>query len=188
MKILVLDNYDSFTYNLVQVLRELGHTDTVTVIRNDKLTLEDVEAYDAVLLSPGPGLPSEAGLMPTIIRRYASTKRILGVCLGHQGLAESFGGELYNLPEVLHGVATDAHVVADDLLFEGLPQQFKVGRYHSWSVRPESVPAELEVTALDVNGQVLAFRHRRYNVRGVQFHPESILTEHGHQMLRNWLS
>ncbi|QNH60897.1 anthranilate synthase component II [Hymenobacter sediminicola] len=188
MKILVLDNYDSFTYNLVQVLRELGHTDKVTVIRNDKLTLEDVEAYDAVLLSPGPGLPSEAGLMPTIIRRYASTKRILGVCLGHQGLAESFGGELYNLPDVLHGIATDAHVVADDLLFEGLPQQFKVGRYHSWSVCPESVPAELEVTALDVNGQVLAFRHRHYNVRGVQFHPESILTEHGHQMLRNWLS
>ena len=188
MKILVLDNYDSFTYNLVQVLRELGHTDKVTVIRNDKLALEDVEAYDAVLLSPGPGLPSEAGLMPEIIRRYASTKRILGVCLGHQGLAESFGGELYNLPEVLHGIATDANVVADDLLFEGLPRQFKVGRYHSWSVRPESVPAELKVTALDANGQVLAFRHRRYNVRGVQFHPESILTEHGHQMLRNWLS
>lgn len=188
MKILVLDNYDSFTYNLVQVLRELGHTDNVTVIRNDKLTLADVEAYDAVLLSPGPGLPAEAGLMPEIIRRYAGSKRMLGVCLGHQGLAESFGGELYNLPDVLHGIATDAAVVADDLLFEGLPRQFKVGRYHSWSVRPESVPAELEVTALDSNGQVLAFRHRRYHVRGVQFHPESILTEHGHQMLRNWLS
>jgi anthranilate synthase component 2 len=188
MKILVLDNYDSFTYNLVQVLRELGHGDDTTVIRNDKLAVDDVEAYDAVLLSPGPGLPSEAGLMPEIIRRYAPTKRILGVCLGHQGLAESFGGELYNLPDVLHGIATQADVTAEDRLFNGLPVQFQVGRYHSWSVCPESVPAELEVTALDANGQVLAFRHRTYDVRGVQFHPESILTEHGHQMLRNWLA
>ncbi|AIZ63661.1 anthranilate synthase subunit II [Hymenobacter sp. DG25B] len=188
MKLLVLDNYDSFTYNLVQVLRELGHTDNVTIIRNDKLTVEDVAAYDAILLSPGPGLPSEAGLMPEIIRQYAPTKRILGVCLGHQGLAESFGGELYNLPQVLHGLATEAEVVAEDRMFAGLPARFKVGRYHSWSVRPESVPDTLEVTALDENGQVLAFRHREYDVRGVQFHPESILTEHGHQMLRNWLS
>ena len=188
MKILVLDNYDSFTYNLVQVLRELGHGEATTVIRNDKLAVDDVEAYDAVLLSPGPGLPSEAGLMPEIIRRYAPTKKILGVCLGHQGLAESFGGELYNMPQVLHGIATKAEVTADDKLFDGLPTQFQVGRYHSWSVRPESVPTELEVTALDAEGQVLAFRHRDYDVRGVQFHPESILTEHGHQMLRNWLS
>ncbi|WP_139923083.1 aminodeoxychorismate/anthranilate synthase component II [Hymenobacter sp. DG01] len=188
MKILVIDNYDSFTYNLVQVLRELGHTDNVTVIRNDKLTVEDVAAYDAVLLSPGPGVPADAGLMPEIIRRYAPTKRMLGVCLGHQGLAESFGGELYNMPDVLHGLATDAQVTAPDRLFTGLPQQFKVGRYHSWSVRTESVPAELEVTAVDANGQVLAFRHREYDVRGVQFHPESILTEHGHQMLANWLA
>ncbi|WP_375433625.1 anthranilate synthase component II [uncultured Hymenobacter sp.] len=188
MKILVLDNYDSFTYNLVQVLRELGHGEATTVIRNDKLAVDDVEEYDAVLLSPGPGLPSEAGLMPEIIRRYAPTKRILGVCLGHQGLAESFGGELYNMPEVLHGIATKAEVTADDKLFDGLPTQFQVGRYHSWSVRPESVPTELEVTALDAEGQVLAFRHRDYDVRGVQFHPESILTEHGHQMLRNWLA
>ncbi|MDF7811035.1 aminodeoxychorismate/anthranilate synthase component II [Hymenobacter sp. YC55] len=188
MKILVLDNYDSFTYNLVQVLRELGHGEATTVIRNDKLAVDDVEEYDAVLLSPGPGLPSEAGLMPEIIRRYAPTKRILGVCLGHQGLAESFGGELYNMPEVLHGIATKAEVTADDKLFDGLPTEFQVGRYHSWSVRPESVPSELEVTALDADGQVLAFRHRDYDVRGVQFHPESILTEHGHQMLRNWLA
>jgi anthranilate synthase component 2 len=188
MKILVLDNYDSFTYNLVQVLRELGHGEATTVIRNDKLAVDDVEEYDAVLLSPGPGLPSEAGLMPEIIRRYAPTKKILGVCLGHQGLAESFGGELYNMPEVLHGIATQAEVTAADKLFDGLPTQFQVGRYHSWSVRPESVPTELEVTALDAEGQVLAFRHRDYDVRGVQFHPESILTEHGHQMLRNWLA
>ncbi|TGE08566.1 anthranilate synthase component II [Hymenobacter fodinae] len=190
MKILVIDNYDSFTYNLVQVLRELGYGADTTVIRNDKLTLEDVEAYDAVLLSPGPGLPSEAGLMPEVIRRYAPTKRMLGVCLGHQGIAESFGGELYNLPDVLHGIATDASLTTEeeDKLFQGLPRQFRVGRYHSWSVQPESMPAELEVTALDANGQVLAFRHREYDVRGVQFHPESILTEHGHQMLKNWLS
>ena len=188
MNILVLDNYDSFTYNLVQVLRELGHTRNVTVIRNNKLTVADVAAYDAVLLSPGPGLPAEAGLMPEIIREYAPTKRILGVCLGHQGLAESFGGELYNLPNVLHGVATEAEVVAEDRLFAELPRQFRVGRYHSWSVRPESVPAALEVTARDADGQVLAFRHREYDVRGVQFHPESVLTEHGHQMMRNWLA
>ncbi|UOQ76773.1 aminodeoxychorismate/anthranilate synthase component II [Hymenobacter sp. 5516J-16] len=188
MKILVIDNYDSFTYNLVQVLRELGHTDNVTVIRNDKLTVEDVADYDAVLLSPGPGVPSEAGLMPEIIRRYAPTKRMLGVCLGHQGLAESFGGELYNLPEVVHGLATDATVTAPDRLFAGLPTRFKIGRYHSWGVRPESVPAALEVTAVDTNGQIMAFRHREYDVRGVQFHPESILTEHGHQMLANWLA
>jgi anthranilate synthase component II len=188
MNILVLDNYDSFTYNLVQLLRELGHTDNVTVIRNDKLKVQDVAAYDAVLLSPGPGVPTEAGLMPEIIRQYAPTKRMLGVCLGHQGLAESFGGELYNLPAVLHGIATAAEVVAEDRLFAGLPNHFQVGRYHSWSVRPGSMPAALEVTARDTNGEVLAFRHRDYDVRGVQFHPESILTEHGHRMLRNWLA
>lgn len=188
MNILVLDNYDSFTYNLVQLLRELGHRDNVRVIRNDKLTLDEVEAYDAVLLSPGPGLPAEAGLMPAIIGRYAPTKRILGVCLGHQGLAESFGGTLYNLPQVLHGLATEARLTGPvDRLFDELPDTFKVARYHSWSVRPESLPAELEVTAVDENGQVLAFRHREFDVRGVQFHPESILTEHGPQMLANWL-
>ena len=187
-KTLVLDNYDSFTYNLVQLLRELGHGAQTTVVRNDRLTLEEVEEYDAVLLSPGPGLPAEAGLMPRLIRRYAPTKRLLGVCLGHQGIAESFGAALYNLPAVLHGVATEAEVLAPaDRLFAGLPARFQVGRYHSWGVRPESLPAELEVTARDANGQVLAFRHRQYDVRGVQFHPESILTEHGKEMMRNWL-
>jgi anthranilate synthase component 2 len=188
MKILVLDNYDSFTYNLVQVLRELGHGPATTVVRNDKLTLDEVGQYDALLLSPGPGIPSEAGLMPEVIRRYAPTKRMLGVCLGHQGIAEAFGAELYNLPAVLHGIATPAAVLpTDDRLFRGLPMQFNVGRYHSWSVTPDSMPAELEVTARDTNGQILAFRHRAYDVRGVQFHPESILTEHGPQLLRNWL-
>ena len=188
MKILVLDNYDSFTYNLVHLLRELGHGPSLTVTRNDQLTLDDVEQYEAILLSPGPGLPSEAGLMPGIIQRYAATKRILGVCLGHQGLAESFGAELYNIPAVLHGVANEAEVtVADERLFAGLPPRFQVGRYHSWAVRPESMPAALEVTARDANGEVLAFRHREFDVRGVQFHPESILTEYGAKMLENWL-
>jgi anthranilate synthase component 2 len=188
MKILVLDNYDSFTYNLVQLLRELGYGDSTDVVRNDKIDLDAVEGYDAILLSPGPGVPGDAGLMPEVIRRYAPTKRMLGVCLGHQGIAESFGGELYNLPAVLHGIATDADIITgDDRLFQGLPTQFKVGRYHSWVVTPESMPAELEITARDANGQVLALRHRQYDVRGVQFHPESILTEHGHQMLKNWL-
>ncbi|UOQ50995.1 anthranilate synthase component II [Hymenobacter cellulosivorans] len=188
MKILVLDNYDSFTYNLVQLLRELGYGDSTDVVRNDKINLDDIEQYDAIMLSPGPGVPSEAGLMPEVIRRYAPTKRMLGVCLGHQGIAESFGGQLYNLPAVLHGIATDADIVAgEDRLFNGLPERFKVGRYHSWVVTPEGFPEELEITARDLNGQILAFRHRQYDVRGVQFHPESILTEHGHQMLRNWL-
>ena len=188
MKILVLDNYDSFTYNLVHLLRELGHGAGLTVTRNDQLPLTAVDAYDAILLSPGPGVPSEAGLMPAIIKQYAPTKRILGVCLGHQGLAESFGAELYNIPAVLHGVANEAELtVADERLFAGLPPKFQVGRYHSWAVRPASMPAELEVTARDANGEVLAFRHRKFDVRGVQFHPESILTEHGAKMLENWL-
>lgn len=188
MKILVLDNYDSFTYNLVQILRELGYGDQTTVVRNDRLTLDEVEQYDAVLLSPGPGVPADAGLMPQIIQRYAPTKRMLGVCLGHQGIAESFGGTLYNLPAVLHGIATDAEILtADDRLFRGLPGTFRVGRYHSWVVQPESMPEVLEVTARDAQGQVLAFRHKEYDVRGVQFHPESILTEHGKDLLKNWL-
>jgi anthranilate synthase component 2 len=188
MKVLVLDNYDSFTYNLVALLRELGYGANLTVIRNDQLPLEAVADYDAILLSPGPGIPAEAGLMPQIIARYAPTKRILGVCLGHQGLAENFGATLYNLPTVLHGVATAAEITApDERLFAGLPARFQVGRYHSWAVRPESVTIELEVTARDDHGQVLALRHRHYDVRGVQFHPESILTEHGAKMLGNWL-
>ncbi|RAK69569.1 anthranilate synthase component II [Hymenobacter edaphi] len=188
MNILVFDNYDSFTYNLVQVLRELGHGARLTVRRNDQLDLDEVAAYDAVLLSPGPGIPSEAGLMPALIQRYAPAKRILGVCLGHQGIAESFGAELVNLTEVHHGVASQATVtVPEERLFRGLPAQFNVGRYHSWAVRPGSLPASLEATAHDASGEIMALRHRRYDVRGVQFHPESVLTEHGHQLLQNWL-
>ena len=189
MKILVLDNYDSFTYNLVELLRGLGHGAATTVLRNDRLALESVAAYDAILLSPGPGVPAEAGLMPAIIARYAPEKRILGVCLGHQGLAENFGATLYNLPAVLHGVATEAEVTQPaERLFRGLPPRFHVGRYHSWAVQPASLPASLEATARDANGEILALRHRHYDVRGVQFHPESILTEHGPQMLQNWLA
>ncbi|AYA36762.1 aminodeoxychorismate/anthranilate synthase component II [Hymenobacter oligotrophus] len=188
MSILVFDNYDSFTYNLVQVLRELGYGDQITVRRNDQLDLDEVEQYDAVLLSPGPGIPSEAGLMPELIRRYAPTKRILGVCLGHQGIAESFGASLINLSAVRHGVATDATVsVPGERLFAGIPERFRVGRYHSWAVKPDTMPDCLEATAFDEEGEIMALRHRQYDVRGVQFHPESILTEHGHRLLQNWL-
>ncbi|KUG07319.1 anthranilate synthase component II [Solirubrum puertoriconensis] len=188
MSILVFDNYDSFTYNLVQVLRELGYGDQITVRRNDQLDLAEVEQYDAVLLSPGPGIPSEAGLMPELIRRYAPTKRILGVCLGHQGIAESFGASLINLSTVRHGVATDATVaVPNERLFNGIPERFRVGRYHSWAVKPDTMPDCLEATAFDEEGEIMALRHREYDVRGVQFHPESILTEHGHRLLQNWL-
>jgi anthranilate synthase component II len=189
MNILVFDNYDSFTYNLVQVLRELGHGADLTVRRNDQLDLDEVEAYDAVLLSPGPGIPAEAGLMPGLIQRYAPSKRILGVCLGHQGIAESFGAALVNLAEVHHGVASQTTVAQpDERLFRGLPAQFQVGRYHSWAVRPDSLPACLEVTAHDDAGEIMALRHREYDVRGVQFHPESVLTEHGHRLIKNWLN
>ncbi|WP_192823667.1 aminodeoxychorismate/anthranilate synthase component II [Rufibacter sp. LB8] len=188
MKILVLDNYDSFTYNLVQVLRELGYGNDIDVFRNDKITLDEVNAYDVILLSPGPGVPSEAGIMPELLKRYAPSKRILGVCLGHQAIAEAFGGELSNMPEVLHGIASTIRVVnAHEPMFRHLPQTFKVARYHSWTVVPDSVPDALRVTAVDENGEILALRHKEYDVCGVQFHPESILTEHGKEMMRNWL-
>jgi anthranilate synthase component 2 len=187
MKILVLDNYDSFTYNLVHLLRELGVNSGLEVHRNDKISLEEVEK---ILLSPGPGVPSEAGIMPELIRRYAPTKSILGICLGHQGISEVFGAQLENMAEVLHGVATKAVVTsAGETLFHNLPGEFKTCRYHSWTVVPESVPTDvLEVTAQDENGEVMAIRHRQYDVKGLQFHPESILTEHGKEMLRNWLT
>lgn len=186
MKILVLDNYDSFVYNLVHYLREMGHEPVV--YRNDKITLEEVEAFDRILLSPGPGVPSEAGIMPELIKKFAPTKSILGVCLGHQAIGEAFGGTLENMSDVLHGIATHALVKkADERLFKGLPAQFKTGRYHSWTVVPETLPDSLEVTAIDENGRIMALAHKTYDVRGVQFHPESVLTEHGKQMLQNWL-
>jgi anthranilate synthase component II len=185
MNILLLDNYDSFTYNLAHIIRALGYD--IDVVRNDKISLDDVQQYDKILLSPGPGLPDEAGIMPALLQRYSATKSILGVCLGHQAIGEAFGARLENLERVVHGQATAARVIAGDVLFQGVPAELKVGRYHSWIVADGGFPNELEITAVDENGNIMALRHRKYDVRGVQFHPESILTEHGETMLKNWL-
>ena len=187
MKILVLDNYDSFTYNLVYILRELGNQPDV--IRNDKIEVEAVGQYDKILLSPGPGLPSEAGILQDLVREYAPTKSIMGVCLGHQGIGEVFGARLENLGDVLHGVAHQARVIdRDEYLFDSLPDELTVGRYHSWSVVRDSMPTDLHITAEDQNGRVMGLRHSRFDVRGVQFHPESILTVGGVTMMKNWLN
>ena len=188
MKLLVLDNYDSFTYNLVHYIRELGYGSLVEVHRNDRISLDAVEAYDKILLSPGPGIPDEAGIMPSLIRRFGASKSILGVCLGHQGIAEAFGGRLFQMPKVLHGISGELEVVKrEDRLFRGLPGKFRIGHYHSWNVDKAQSGNELEVTAIDEKGEVMAISHHTYDVKGVQFHPESILTEYGHQLLRNWL-
>lgn len=187
-KVLVIDNYDSFTYNLVHILRELGLEESMRIVRNDKFELSEVEGFSHILLSPGPGLPKDAGLMPQVIEKYAPTKNILGVCLGHQGIAEVFGGKLFNLPQVYHGMVTPITLKAEDPLFKGLPSTFKVCRYHSWVVAKDSIPETLEVTSEAENGNIMSFRHRQYNVRGVQFHPESIMTEHGKKLIQNWLS
>lgn len=185
-KILVIDNYDSFVYNLVHYLEELDCQ--VTVRRNDQLELEDVEDFDKILLSPGPGIPSEAGLLKPIIEKYASTKSILGVCLGQQAIGEVFGGKLGNLESVYHGVATSIEVcVEDEILFKDLPKQLMVGRYHSWVVLKE-LPDALEVTSYDDKGQIMSLRHREFDVRGVQFHPESVLTPEGKKMIENWVN
>ncbi|WP_282051019.1 anthranilate synthase component II [Maribacter aquivivus] len=183
-KILVIDNYDSFTYNLVHYLEELGCE--VIVKRNDQLTLEEVDAFDKIVLSPGPGIPDEAGLLKQIIEKYAPTKSIFGVCLGQQAIAEVFGGSLINLDEVYHGIATKIQIIKDDTIFEGLPKEIEVGRYHSWVVNPD-LPEVLEATSLDENGQIMSLRHKTYDVRAVQFHPESVLTPQGKKMLENWL-
>ncbi|GGK69815.1 aminodeoxychorismate/anthranilate synthase component II [Rufibacter glacialis] len=188
MKILVLDNYDSFTYNLVQLLRELGYGEQLEVHRNDQISLEEVERFEIILLSPGPGVPSEAGIMPALLQRYAPTKRIMGVCLGHQAIGEAFGAQLANLQEVFHGVSATMRVVnSKEPMFHQLPPTFKVARYHSWTVVPESVPSALSITAVDETGEVMALRHSQYDVCGVQFHPESILTDYGKEMMQNWL-
>ena len=187
MKILVLDNYDSFTFNLVQYIQEiLGRP--IDVYRNDAISLDAVEAYDTIILSPGPGVPADAGIMPELIKRYASTKCIFGVCLGQQAIGEAFGAELENLAHVFHGIETPIQVIADDPIFQNLPQTFQAGRYHSWVVKKEGFPEDLEITALDEQGAIMALRHKTYNVRGVQFHPESIMTEVGKDMLRNFLT
>ena len=185
-KILIFDNYDSFTYNLLHTVQSLGHSD-VDVIRNDRMTLEEVERYDKIILSPGPGLPEEAGLLLPLIERYAATKCILGVCLGHQAIGQLFGAKLENIPHVFHGVQTPAQIVAEDYLFAGLPEEMEVGRYHSWIVSSENFPPELQITALDKEGTIMALRHRTLDLHGVQFHPESILTPQGTAIIRNFL-
>ena len=185
--ILIIDNYDSFTYNLVHLVNEIGLQ--CEVWRNDKFALEDVDAFDRIILSPGPGIPSEAGLLLQVIERYAPTKSIFGVCLGQQAIAEVFGGKLYNLGQPMHGIATPVKIIdRNEKLFIGLPETFKVGRYHSWVVDEKAIPACLEVTAIDESdNSVRALRHKEYDVRGVQFHPESVLTEYGKEMMSNWL-
>ncbi len=193
MKILILDNYDSFTYNLVHLLHHVlihdGKESDLHVIRNDKIALDDVNAFDKILLSPGPGIPLEAGIMPELVRRYAPSKSILGVCLGHQCIGEVFGAKLVNMQAPVHGKATLTTICEpDEKLFTGLPSPIRTGRYHSWLVDREGFPAELAITAIDDQGRIMALRHRRYNVCGVQFHPESVLTEHGDIMMRNWLN
>ena len=188
MKLLVLDNYDSFTYNLVQYIQDiLG--EKVAVFRNDAISLDAVDQYDVIVLSPGPGLPSEAGIMPEVIRQYAGKKIILGVCLGHQAIGEAFGGQLENLSHVYHGVTTPVHLVANDpVLFEGIETVFPAGRYHSWVVAKNAPPECLLVTAKDEKGEIMAMRHMEYDIFGVQFHPESVMTPDGKQMLRNFLN
>lgn len=185
-KILVIDNYDSFTYNLVHYLEDLGCE--VTVRRNDQLELDDIEEFDKIVLSPGPGIPDEAGLLKPIIKRYAPTKSILGVCLGQQAIGEVFGGKLINLDTVFHGVSTKVtRCVDDEPLFHGLDKTIEVGRYHSWVV-DANLPIELEATSFDENGQVMSLRHKIYDVKGVQYHPESVLTPDGKMILENWVN
>ena len=186
MKIVIIDNYDSFTYNLSHLLKELGAE--VSVFRNDQFELPQLETFDKIVLSPGPGIPSEAGLLLDVIRTYAGRKPIFGVCLGHQAIGEAFGGRLENLSEVFHGVATEGTQFGNDPVFAGLPQKITMGRYHSWVVSREGFPDCLEITAESNEGQIMALRHKEYDIHGIQFHPESVLTPDGRLILRNWLS
>ena len=185
MKIVIIDNYDSFTYNLSHLLKELGAE--VDVVRNDKFELKELEQYDKIVLSPGPGIPSEAGLLLDVIRTYAGRKPILGVCLGHQAIGEVFGASLENLKEVYHGVQTEGTQLGNDYIFEGLPERVMMGRYHSWVVAKDSVPECLEVTAMSDDGEIMAMRHRQYDIHGIQFHPESVLTPEGKTIVGNFL-
>ncbi|WP_294913968.1 aminodeoxychorismate/anthranilate synthase component II [uncultured Prevotella sp.] len=185
MKIVIIDNYDSFTYNLSHLLKELGAD--VTVVRNDKFELKDLEQYDKIVLSPGPGIPSEAGLLLDVIRTYAGRTPILGVCLGHQAIGEVFGASLENLKEVYHGVQTEGTQMGNDYIFDGLPERVMMGRYHSWVVAKDSVPECLEVTAMSDDGEIMAMRHRQYDIHGIQFHPESVLTPEGKTIVGNFL-
>ncbi len=191
MKILVFDNYDSFTYNLVHLVEKITHH-KVSVFRNDEIPLEKVNEFDKIILSPGPGIPSEAGMLLHLINEYAATKSILGVCLGHQAIGEAFGGKLINLSKVYHGVATPITIKSEESdkrseLFDGLPDTVEVGRYHSWVISDDNFPSALEITARDENNYIMALQHKKYDVQGVQFHPESILTPDGEKIIRNWL-
>ncbi|MCD8165551.1 MAG: aminodeoxychorismate/anthranilate synthase component II [Bacteroides sp.] len=185
--ILILDNYDSFTYNLYHLVRELG-TSEIEVHRNDKIALDEIERFDKIILSPGPGIPEEAGLLLPVIERYAPTRPILGVCLGHQAISQVFGANLINLSEVYHGVQTPVHIRKEDKLFQGLKNKIQVGRYHSWVVDPENLPSSLEIIAESEEGQIMAIRHKEFDVRGIQFHPESVLTPDGKRIVSNWLN
>ena len=185
MKIVIIDNYDSFTYNLSHLVKELGAE--VTVYRNDQFELTQLEEFSKIILSPGPGIPSEAGLLLDVIRTYAGKKPILGVCLGHQAISEVFGGKLENLSDVFHGVATEGTQFGNDEIFYGLPRRITMGRYHSWVVSKEEFPDCLEITAESDEGQIMALKHKTLNIRGIQFHPESVLTPEGRKMLQNWL-
>lgn len=185
--ILVIDNYDSFTYNLVHAIRKISGRQ-VDVYRNDQISLQDVDRYNKIILSPGPGLPHEAGILLDVIRTYAPTKSILGVCLGHQAIGVAFGGNLQNMNRVIHGMATRVKQIPEStLLFKGLPDRFDAGRYHSWTVENQNLPECLEVTSYDEEGRIMSMKHREYDVEGVQFHPESVLTPLGEQILKNWL-
>ena len=184
-KIIIIDNYDSFTYNLVHYLEDLNAE--VTVFRNDEFELNELEKFDKILLSPGPGIPEEAGLLLEVIKKYASTKSILGICLGQQAIGEVFGGSLINLDKVYHGVASKVKIKLEDSLFNNLPNEFEVGRYHSWVINPDDFPDALEITSEDENGEIMSIRHKTFDIKGVQYHPESILTPHGKKILENWL-
>ncbi|WP_288243645.1 aminodeoxychorismate/anthranilate synthase component II [uncultured Chryseobacterium sp.] len=186
-KILVFDNYDSFTYNLVQMIERILET-KVDVVKNDEISLEEIDKYDKIVLSPGPGIPEEAGILLELIKKYAPTKSILGVCLGQQAIAEAFGGSLINLSEIFHGVATSVELIKPGTkIFKNLSSRLEVGRYHSWVVNREGFPEELEITAVDKDGMIMALQHKTYDVHGVQFHPESILTPEGETIIRNFL-
>ena len=187
MALLILDNYDSFTYNLVHLVEQF--TNNFEVHRNDQIELEAVAKFDAILLSPGPGLPEDAGILLEVVKTYAPTKKILGVCLGLQSIAQVFQGNLTNLDEVLHGVTTKCQLLEPiDSLFAGLPREFRIGHYHSWVVDEKTLHPDLQITARDADGSIMGLAHRKFDVRGVQFHPESVMTEHGLEMIRNWLA
>lgn len=186
MKIVIIDNYDSFTYNLSHLVKELGAD--VTVFRNDKFRLEDLEAYDKIILSPGPGIPSEAGLLLDVIRCYAGKKPMFGVCLGHQAIGEAFGGSLTNLSQVFHGIATEGTNLHRDYIFDGIADRFTMGRYHSWVVDADSLPDCLEITAVSDENQIMALRHKEYDIHGIQFHPESVLTPEGTEIVRQFVT